>query len=101
MADFRVKLKAEDRPAAVADRGDGAGFGRSQRNEVSANGLHLVAMTHPHDGFLGHPGKQAVDLLDMTMRPPELAARTGFHFSTQDLAGQLHAIANAKCRNAK
>ena len=74
VADFRVKLQAEDRPAAMPDRGDGASFGRRQADEIAVDGLHLVAVAHPDHGVFGHAGKQAVGLLNPAMGPAELAA---------------------------
>src|SRR5437762_6696326 len=101
MANLGVKLEAEDRTAAMADRGDGTSLGRRQRNKVAPNGLHLIAVTHPDYRFLGYSREQAVSLLDAALGAAELSAGARLDLAAQNLAGELHAVADAERRDAE
>ncbi len=101
MADLGMKLQAEHGPAAVANGGDGAGFRRGQRDKIALDRLHLVAVTHPYDGLLGHASEQAIHLLNAAMGPAEFSTGARFDLAAQDLAGQLHTVADAQGRDAE
>src|SRR4051812_36144603 len=96
-----MELQAEDRPRTVADRGDGAGIGSGQGNEVAVDRWHLVAVAHPHDGLFRHPGEQRVGLLDPALGAAKLTAAGWLDRAAERLAGQLHAVADAEDGDAK
>ena len=61
VADLGMELQAEDRPAAMPDRGDRTGVGGGQRHEIAGRRLHLIAVAHPDDRVLRHAGEDRVD----------------------------------------
>src|SRR5262249_38515473 len=95
------ELKAEDRPAAVTDGGDGTGVGPCQSLPLAVDRLHLVAVTHPDDRLGRHIDEQAIGFVNMATGSAELAADPRPHLATQRLAGELHAVANAENRDAQ
>src|SRR5262249_48390232 len=63
--------------------------------------LHLVAVTHPDDGLVRHSREQAVGLLDADVSAAEFTALARLDLAAEQVAGQLHAVADAKHRDAE
>src|SRR5262249_54048235 len=101
VANLRMELQSVNGSRAMANGGDRAGIRGGQRDEILADGIHLVAVAHPGNRFAGNPGEQAVGFLNADMRTSKLAAARGLHLAAERLAGELHAVADAEHGNAK
>src|ERR1051325_8250987 len=77
----------------------GTGLGRSKRDEVGADFLHLVAVAHPYRRSLRYAIKETSRMQDMALRPSKLTLLRCLDLATQRLASELHPVANAKYRN--
>ena len=70
-------------------------------DEIAVDGGHLIAVAHPDDGFRRHAGEQAVGLVDAADGPAELAARRRLDLAAEQVAGELHAVADAEDGDAE
>ena len=97
-----MKLEPEEGERLVLHRGDRAGRGHGQGDEVGAGVVNLVAVAHPDDGLVGHAVEEGLGgIEDPAFRPAELASRGGaLHLPAQGLGRQLHAVADAQHGNA-
>ncbi len=69
VADFGMELQSEHGPIGVADGCERASIGGRERDKIAVHALHLVAVAHPDDGFVGHAREQTVRLVDPALGP--------------------------------
>ncbi len=103
--DFRVELHAVEREFPVAHDRVRAGGRAGEILERIVDVLHLIAVGHPDRGLLGD-GVEQVALgaragLDVEVGAAELAAVGVRDLGAHDLAGELHAVADAQDRDAE
>ena len=102
MAHLGMELQAEDRQAAMPDRGDRAGRRLGQRHKQPGRVLDLIAMTHPHDGFFRARSANSPALCsDLALGPAKLPAAARRHLAAEQMAHQLHAVTDAEDGNAE
>ena len=74
--DLGMELEPEEGERPVLDRGDRAGRGHGQRDEVRAGVLDLVAVAHPDDRLAGDAVEERlVGVEDPALGPAELPRR--------------------------
>ena len=96
VGDLGVKLQAEYVALAVLYGGSGAGGGSGERFEVFGKLIDLVAMAHPDGCFRGYALEKAVFVENGELCPAILASGRGGDVSTEGLADNLHAVADAE-----
>ncbi len=101
VGDFGVELDAEEFLRAVPDRGVGAGLRRGQGDEVVVQVADLVAVADPDGVSSGSVASRSVLSRIVRVRPAVLAALGGDDFAAEDLAAELHAVADAEDRHAE
>ncbi len=101
MADFGVKLQAVNGARAVACGGHRASVGRGQGHEIALHRFYLIAVTHPHGCFARHTGEKSVGVGDAADGRAELAVIGRQHFAAEQVANQMHTIANAQHGDAE
>src|SRR5688572_15166753 len=99
--DLGMELDGENGKRLVLDRRDGTRGSLGEGNKIVRDGFDLVAMTHPNVKAVGDSGQQIAGLNHLAASATEFAGRNIFHFPAQNLAGELHPIADAKDGNAK
>ena len=96
-----MKLEAVDRAHAVFQGRCVASVGGGQGNEIAAGRLHLIAVAHPNGRRRRHAGEKGLAFLNPALGAAKFATRSRLDVTTEDLASELHAIANAQNRDAK
>src|SRR5262249_24613391 len=69
--------------------------------EVAAYRRNLVAVAHPDGGFGRDALEQPGGLVDSARRPAEFARLPRLHLAAEDVAGELHAVADAEDRDVQ
>ena len=93
---FGMELQPVDRQLPMLDRGQRAGVGGGQRQEIVGDLRHLIAVAHPDVDLVGNAGEQFVRPDDAAACPAVFAGRRALHLAAQRLAGQLHSVADAQ-----
>src|SRR5262249_38623055 len=101
MADFRGKLQAVNGSMAMAYGGDGTSICRGQRQKIAVHGLRLIAVTHPDGSLRRHVFEQPVSVVKAALRRREWRCRRRRYIATEQGTCQLHAVTDAKDRNAE
>ncbi len=84
----------------MLDRGDRAGRGHGQRDEVRPRVLHLIAVAHPDRRLARHVVKERlIRIQNPALGPAKLARGVRLDHPSQGLCRELHAITNPQDRN--
>jgi len=99
--DFGVKLDAEEFLFFVFYGGEGAGFGVGQSEKIVAGVFELVAVAGPNGGRVGEVCEKAGLISDGKLGPAEFPARGGDDSGAEDLAAELHTVADSEYGDSK
>ena len=99
--DFRMKLHAIERSTLVLHRCEGTGRCGRERFEHIGQRVDLIAMTHPNGCFLRQTVQQVGIVVDVQRRATILTRLRVLYFGAQQLATDLHAVADAENRYAE
>ena len=93
---FGMELQPVDRQLPMFHRGQRAGVGGGQRQEIAGSLRHLIAVAHPDLDLGRDAGEQFVRLGDAAVRPAVFAGRRALHLAAEGLAGQVQPVADAQ-----
>ena len=97
-----MKLQAVDRPAEVPHRGDRAGVGRGQGDEIAADGIAPGRRgSSRRSSPARRPRTGRCSRESGTIARPNSRDRRRLHLAAEHLAGELHPVADAEDRNAE
>ena len=97
-----VELHAVEATLQMGNRGFRGVGGVRQANKSLGQGLHRVAMAHPHRGSTGDVGEQIGGIIHLQRCLAVFGlAAGGFHHTPQLLHHQLHAVADPQHRDAQ
>ena len=96
-----VELDAIEAARAVAHRRERTGARAREHLESGGHLGDLVAVAHPNGGVRVDAGEQVRRLLHIDLRAAELAVACALDLAAEEVAHQLHAVADAEDRDAE
>ena len=100
MCDFGMELQAEDRQRLVPDGSNRAGLRMGQWKEIVRYFRYLVSMTHPNVCFNVYIREQSNRVINVQAGTSVLSCWSIADLTSQGIASQLHAVTDAKNRQA-
>jgi hypothetical protein len=79
--------------------GERACVGLGEGDKPLPGNFHLIAVTHPHDGFGRHSSEDAIRLMDLDHGSAKLTALARFHTPAHGLTCELHAVTDTENGN--